>query len=330
MRTGDAMRKLTGVFAIAGMALAVASCGGGSSGNGHGGGSSGSSSSSVPYSSNATAAQLTITSNVSVNTVTLDWIDSFPAGTVYTVWDNGLTSPQANVGGSGSNKPLNWTSGALATISTYRVEATVPGGPTITLKTPGGATQVGRSVPSPVPAIQTDKSQPVSGDVQLTLTPVSIYTPVDWTIDGFALGTTTTATNALAWHSDNEASGVHTVAARSKISSDAYVLAGLSVNVQNPYFFVTVLNSVSGTDWVLDVSPSPIGNVTSVTLSVDGMAAGSLSAPNQCLPGCGGISNDFQFKLVRANFAAGTHVVIATASDSSGHSVRRISSVTLP
>lgn len=327
------MRKLIGIFTVAGMALLVASCGGGGSGGSYGGGASSSSSSSVSYSSNATAAQLTIISNVTDNTVTLNWVDSFPAGTVYTVQavSTGATdSPQANIGGSGSNKPLSWTSNTLSALVTYRVDAIPPGGSAVPLKTPSGATLVSRVTPSPTPTIQTDKTQPVSGDVQLTLTPSGIYTPVDWTIDGMALGTTTTATNAQTWHTDNEASGVHDIAARSKLSTDAFIQAGLKVNVQNPYLFVTVLSSVSGADWILDVSPSPVGNVTSVSLSVDGTATGSLAAPNQCLPGCGGISNDFQFKLVRANLSAGNHVVIATATDSGGHSVRRISNVTLP
>lgn len=254
-------------------------------------------------------------------TITLNWVDTLPAGTTYTIMQSGASTAAGTITAKGNNGALSWSSLAAGT---YVVFAGTNG---TVLKTASGASSVAPPVPGTTPAIVADQTtQPFSGDVSLSVTPASTYSAAQWTMDGAPLGTASGGTNAITWHTINETSHGHEIAVRLKSTTDYFYMVRSNFGVVNPTFNVTV-NTIGASGIISIDGQYTTANPTTANLTIDGAAAGSLAAPNICLGvACQGTSakDAFRFSVDTSTLAIGNHVGIVTVNDNAGNSVRQV------
>jgi hypothetical protein len=275
---------------------------------------------SVADQANAKAAKLTSTVNVSANTFKLEWLDSFAPGTSYRVEtqaaDGSFTSVETLASAGGANVAMQW--GRAVTVSTvYRVLA-LPSGRAVPLQTPAGQSTVAVTIAAVAAQIQVDKAEPVSGTAQLSINASTAYLSVQWFADLRLIGNGSSAIgNGIAWDTTTQTNGSHLVLARVQTTPDTYVELRRTLSVSNANLAVTT--AVTGS--TLKVLATSNLGIRSVTVTLDGVPFGSLTAPNACFArnnGCSGVFDAYQF--VASGAATGSHTWVATATDTAGTS----------
>jgi hypothetical protein len=294
-------------------AVLVAACGGG--------GASSPTPTPPDYSAKAAAAKLTSTVNLVTNTVLLSWTDAFPSGASYRIESqnsDGSFSPVETVAGVGGTSTIMQWQRAVTVATVYRVVA-VLNSASVTLLTPQGLSTVSAGLPSTPPSIVIDKTEPVTGTVQLSLSGAIPYPSVSWYADLRLIGSATGEGNPLSWNTAGSTNGIHLILAKVQVGPDSYIDVRRSVAVSNSSIALNaVVAGTSGTINV-DVTASSSAAISSVSATLDGVSLGSLAAPNACSTGigCGASKDVYRFTVTPVS---GSHSMIVTATDAAGNS----------
>ena len=139
---------------------------------------------------NARTANLSAALDLATKVTTLQWTDSFPAGTAYGIEQASSSGTWSSIdsvpGTTGSGATLVWTRTTNAT-TTLRVAAQKTGYE-VPLNTPSGNNSVQITVPASTPTLQIDQAQPLNGVVTLSIAGGGSYSAVMWTVDLQTLG----------------------------------------------------------------------------------------------------------------------------------------------
>ncbi len=277
---------------------------------------------------NARTANLSAALDLATKVTTLQWTDSFPAGTAYGIEQassSGTWSAIDSVPGTtGSGATLVWTRTTNAT-TTLRVAAQKTGYE-VPINTPSGNNSVQITVPASTPTLQIDQAQPLNGVVTLSIAGGGSYAAVMWTVDLQTLGSSSSGPGySVPWDTHGVTAGSHLILARLETAPDSYLELRLTVQVANPAVAVQV--GVSGTSGAIyaNVTASSAVGITAVSAALDGQALGTLNAPNCTGMGCGAT---YQFPIDATAAGSGVHTVSATATDGNGVSASASTTVT--
>ncbi len=278
--------------------------------------------------SNARAANLSATLDAATQLITLQWSDTFPAGTAYAIEQQSSGGSWSSIdsvpGPNGSGATLAWTR-TTNTSLTLRVAAQKVGYE-VPLDTASGNTSVAVTLPTGNPTIQLDQSQPLAGTANLSIANGGAYSRVAWYVDLNSIGTSTTAPSySMPLLASNLTAGTHLILARLETAPDSYVELRLTIQVANPEVAVTVgVSGTSGNVYVNVTATSAYGIVL-VGASLDGNSLGTLSAPNCSGMGCGAT---YQFAVNASTAGSGLHTITAIATDGNSVSASASRSVT--
>jgi hypothetical protein len=170
------------------------------------------------------------------------------------------------------------------------------------------------------PTILSDLVEPVSGTVQLSLSTDPGTATVSWTVDGTALAATGAA---VSWNTTTFTDGGHVVIAQ--LQSTGYV-----VNVtrtfqtkQSTVSFTSATISESAGVFTAVVGAQSANGILGVSATLDGVAIGTLAAPNSCVDPNSAVCTavgpyDYAFS---GSVGSGAHVVVVTATDGIGNTL---------
>ncbi len=272
------------------------------------------------YSELSSAAALTSAVDLTNNTVKLNWVDTFPAGSIYAIQaTTGSTSTVSTQAASGTGNTLSHSQ-SIATTTAFQVTATV-GKQTFNLQTAQGQSTVTAAVPTSSPAISvTPDASSLSGNVTLSLDNNFAYPSVTWFVDTTQIGTGTGEGNSLQWATTGTTNGQHVIFAVINLSSSSSITVRKEVNVINSNLVVNASNSGSSGTVLINVSASSNFAISSIEGKLDGVSIGTLTAPNACSKFCSGTNNLYQFSFNASTVGSGNHTFVATAIDAAGAS----------
>lgn len=173
-------------------------------------------------------------------------------------------------------------------------------------------------LPTDTLAIRTDKTDPLTGSVQLSLSDSTFGAPVTWYVDLAQIG----SGSAVTWNTAQASNAPHLLLARVQLAADKAVDIRRTVNVANSSIKLEAV--VSGTSGAgdsgvvfVDVEARAPAGIASVSASLDGAAPVTLTAPNFCRKGC--TPNDtYRFTVDAIKAGTGDHVMAITAIDGGG------------
>ncbi len=170
------------------------------------------------------------------------------------------------------------------------------------------------------PTIVSSLVEPVSGVVQLSLSADQGTSTVAWTVDGTSIGSGAT----VNWDTTRVADGSHVVVAQ--IQSIAKYSIGISRTfqvMQTPVNFTSATISESAGVFTAIVGPQSVNGIVRVDATLDGVAIGSLAAPNTCLDPTGAacVATGANGYVFTGTVASGLHVVVVTATDGIGRNL---------
>jgi hypothetical protein len=267
--------------------------------------------------SEAQSAKLTATLNATNNLASLAWLDTFPAGSSYSIEqlapDGTWSSLDAVPGTTGMGAVLTWTR-TINSATTLRV-VVAETGYSVPLETASGNASVMVSPPSSVPTIALSQTQPVSGDVTLSISGGGTFSAVQWFVDLNSIGSSTTAPDySIALNAGTLTQGSHLILAQLQTSPDSQLLIRLTIQTQNPE--VSINARTVGTSGLvdLDVNATAASGIASVSATLDANVLGTLTAPNCFIdPSC-----SYQFAIDAIAAGSGTHTVSVRATDNDG------------
>jgi hypothetical protein len=252
-----------------------------------GGGSGGAGASSPPPPTQtdlaeAAAAGLTSLADPAKGSVLLQWTDTFPSGTTYTVESRtaaGSFTPIDTVNGAGHPATLSWTH-PLDGLSALRVMAHISTR-SVSLKTPSHAETVSAAVPAPLPGIVVDQVGPLTGTVHPSLADRVRYRSVSWYGDDQAFATTTAPGASTTWNTPAP-NGAHVLSARIETAPDSRVEIRRDVEISNSVVKVAfdLWGDLGRTD--VDIAATSEAGMEAVMASLDGAPPVVLHAPNSC------------------------------------------------
>lgn len=313
------MRILSRLWPLA-LAIQLIACGG----SGGTGGATGTSAATQPTAqdqTNAKAAALGASLNLSTGLATLSWTDTFAKTSGYAIQQQTDGSTWTTIdtvpGQGGGNQAITW-SGTANVTETLRVQA-VETNYNVSLLTQSGQSQVEITVPSTAPTIVLDQNEPVTGQLQISVSNASAYSSVTYFVDLLTLDTVMSGpTFPTNWNTTALTSGAHLIVAQLQVNADFSVQVRRSVQVANSEVAVSIA-PVDPTIWnpptiasgqtLLVEATSPAG-IQSVTLSMDASPVGMLTAPND-------ETNGYAFQITGVS---GIHAVNAVAIDNNGQS----------
>ena len=278
----------------------------------------------------ASAAKLTALVDLTTNTVTLSWIDSFPTGTRYDIkaqnTDGSFTTVESVSGAGASNSTLTW-SRALTASTAYQITANVASTALI-LQTPQKQSTVLGSIPGSAPEITVNAIEPISGSAQLSIRDGFTYPSVSWYSDLRLIGTATTgAGNPVTWNTSTETNSSHLIVARIQVATDSFTEVRRTISVANSNLALTA--TVSGTTGTInvDVNATSQYGVARVEAAFDSAPLPSLTEPNA---GSRMSSNNnlYRFSINAATAGSGSHSMAITAIDKQG--ARKSVTVSVP
>ena len=169
-------------------------------------------------------------------------------------------------------------------------------------------------------SIVANKTEPLSGSVQLSLSAPTAGSPVAWYVDLNEIGSGA----AVTWNSGSATNSAHQVLARIRLAGTRTVEVRRTVVVSNSS--VTISAAVYGTAGTILVdvgAASPFG-ISSVSAVFDGNPFGTLTAPNACPRTCAGSEAPslYRFTVDAAAAGSGNHTMVVTAVDATGESQR--------
>jgi hypothetical protein len=276
----------------------------------------------------AQSAKLTATYNTANNQATLNWSDTFPAATSYSIQqqasDGSWSSLDAVPGTTGKGAPLTWTR-TINAAATLRV-AVLETGYSVPLDTQSGNTSLTVAPPATMPTITLSQQQPVTGNVTLSIAGGGTYSEVQWFADLNSIGTSITGPGySIGLNAGSLTAGSHLILAQLENSPDSYLQVRLTIQVQNPEVTINAsVTGTSGTVYLYVLATSAYG-IVSVSATLDGNSLGTLTAPNcpSLVPSC-----MYQFPINATQAGSGTHTVSVVAVDGNGVSATQTFQVT--
>ncbi|MEN9416415.1 MAG: hypothetical protein RI988_35 [Pseudomonadota bacterium] len=176
------------------------------------------------------------------------------------------------------------------------------------------ATVTVTAIPADAPTIVVDRSEPLSGTVQLSLSKAVVGT-VTWFVDLRQIG----VAPSVSWATTGVANGSHLLVARVQPGTDSAYEIRRTVTLANSS--ITISTQVSGTTGTIavDAIPSSPFGITRVRATFDGVDAGTLTAPNACTSrfSCP-TNNAYRFNVDAAVAKSGNHTMVFTVTDGSG------------
>lgn len=270
----------------------------------------------------ATTAQLTSVVSLSSNTVQLAWADTYPSGSKYRVEaqnpDGSYAVVETLVGLGGTGSQMQWQR-AVTVATVYRVQA-VLSDRTVVISTPQGQSTVTVAAPEAAPQIVLDQTEPVSGSVKLSLSGSTAWQGVSWYADLRSLGKGSGVGSPLTWTTNTETNGAHLILARVQVAPDSYTEVRRSVQVSNSNLAINASVSGSTGTVLVDVRASSQFGIARVEAKFDGVAIGSLTAPNACSRYCSGANDVYRFTINATQAGSGSHTMLLTATDGNGGS----------
>ena len=177
---------------------------------------------------------------------------------------------------------------------------------------------------TPTTTITADIVEPVSGSVQLGLSSTTTAA-VSWTVDGTALNTGSALTTVnlgtpVTWDSTTVANGSHVVVALLQFNGYTLSLSRTFQVSQTTVSFNGATISVSSGVYNAITGAASTNGIVLVSATLDGVAIGSLTAPNACLDSTGVACattgpNGYNFTGAAGS---GSHVIVITATDGAG------------
>ena len=274
----------------------------------------------------ATTAQLTSVVSLASNTVQLAWADTYPSGSKYRVEtqnsDGSYAVVETLAGQGGTGSLMQWQR-AVTVGMVYRVQAILPDR-TVVISTPQGQSTVSVAAPDAAPQIVLDQTEPVSGSVKLSLSGSTAWQGVTWYADLRRLGKSSDVGSGvgspLSWTTNTETNGAHLILARVQVAPDSYTEVRRSVQVSNSNLAINASVSGSTGTVLVDVRASSQFGIARVEARFDGVAAGSLTAPNACSRYCSGANDVYRFTVNASQAGSGDHTMLLTATDGNGGS----------
>ena len=270
----------------------------------------------------STTALLTSVVQLASNTVQLSWADTYPSGSRYRVEaqnpDGSFSAVETLSGLGGVGGLMQWQR-AVTVATVYRVQAVLPDR-SVVISTSQGQSSVRVPAPEAAPQIVLDQSEPVAGIARLSLSGTGAWQGVSWFSDLGRIGVGSGAEGAITWTTNSETNGAHLILAKVQVAPDSYTEIRRTVQVSNSNLAINA--SVSGTTGtvLVDVRASSQFGIARVEARFDGVAAGSLSAPNACSRYCAGANDVYRFTVDAAQAGSGSHSMVVTAIDGSGGS----------
>jgi len=300
------MKHVLGLLVAMFASIMLASCGGGG-----GGGGGGSSTANTAPTANAASVQTVLAGD----TVTLDGSASFdPEGDPLTYGWTLTSKPPGSAASTSTFTSANTARPSFEAdvAGTYLASLVVSDGKlssaastvTIAAQATGGL------------QINIDKTEPLSGSVQFSLSASTAGAPVTWFVDLNQIGTGATVT----WNSTTATNSSHLVVARIQVSAATAVEVRRTVTVSNSS--LTLSSTVSGTTGTIlvDIRASSPYGISRISANFDGLPAGTLNAPNACSRLCSSGNDIYRYKVDAANAGSGNHTMVVTATDGAGGS----------
>jgi len=269
----------------------------------------------------AAIAQLTSVATPATGSLQLQWLDTFPAGSSYSVESQGADGRYTSIatvpGRGGHSEDMIWQH-PLGALAHMRVQAHVQDR-TLPLQTPSHADSLEIVIPARVPGIVLDQTDPVTGNVHVSLDDRATYLSVTWAQDAQPFATVNTRGASTTWATSPLPNGPHDLSARIETAPDARVEVARDVAVSNSGVGVAAL--LWGEADVTYVDVVAYGNgIASVSGSLDGADPVVLDAPNSCgehgcAPGHGYAYYEFAFDDAAY---PGPHTLEVSAVDSGG------------
>jgi len=270
----------------------------------------------------ATTAKLTAVVSQTSNTVQLAWADTYPSGSKYRVEaqnpDGSFAVVETLTGLGGTGDLMQWQR-AVTVAMVYRVQAILPDR-TVVISTPKGQSSVTVGAPEAAPQIVLDQNEPVSGSVKLSLSGSTVWQGVTWYADLRQLGLGSGVGSPLSWTTNTETNGAHLILARVQVAPDSYIEVRRSVQLSNSNLAINAIASGSTGTVLVDVRASSQFGIARVEARFDGVAAGSLIAPNACSSYCSGANDVYRFTVNASLAGSGQHTMLLTATDGNGGS----------
>ncbi len=231
-------------------------------------------------------------------------------GTLTYAW--ALTSLPAGSAATISNPTAVQATFTPDVVGTYKFTLTVNDG----FKSQSVAFNVG-AVQFMPPAILSNLVEPVSGAVQLFLSVDEGTATINWTVDGVAIGTGA----IVSWDTTSVANGSHVIVAQIQSVLKYTVSVNRTIQVtQTPVSFTSATISESAGAFTAVVGAQSVNGILHVDATLDGVALGTLGAPNACTDPTGAACattgpNGYSFS---GTVGSGAHVVVVTATDGIG------------
>lgn len=263
----------------------------------------------------ATQAALGATLNGDTRSLQVQWSDRLPSGSSYRVdlqaADGTFAALETLAGAGGTGASLNWNRVYTEKV-TLRVVA-LTSGREIPLLAPNGAALL--TIDAPASAqITLDKTEPLSGNVALSVTP-NLTAAVAWTIDlTNSLGSSTP--NPQTWPTQNWSNGQHLLLAHVTLGDNVFVDYRRTVTTFNNNFAATLSAFQSTTELHAIVRASSASGIASVQASVDGGTTQTLTATN-----AGSVAANtanYLFIFNATSLGSGPHTVNVRVTDISG------------
>jgi hypothetical protein len=176
------------------------------------------------------------------------------------------------------------------------------------------------AVPIESLTIVTDKQEPLSGTVQLSLSGPVAGATLSWFIDLVEIGTGLGNHNLqVLWDTKSATNAPHEILARVQVSPEKYYDIHRTVNVSNSDISVYVtVNGTFGTINV-DVAAGAPSGIASVSGQFDGVPVGTLTSPNACENGEFCPPYDlYRFPVDGLAAGSGSHTMLITVVDGAG------------
>ena len=304
--------------------LALGGCGGGSSGTDA---TSSASDTAPPATTIPTdsaprvAAQLKAVYQVVSGRTALQWTDPLPDEQNFEVQRLSATQwvPVERVAAqTGQGLPVQWE-GTLEPGTVVRVIATTPQGAKV-LTTDNQADSLTVASNAGTLALALGAAAPLSGSVAVSIAGLSKAVAVQYLVDLHQQTRVTVGpTFAWNWSSAGVSDGTHLLQAVVETTANSFVELRREVTVDNPNVSVSLSAQAQSNATVLTVRTSSSAGIAQVALSVDGVARGTLTAPNACdYKYCTTGLNAYGFTLAHSLLGHGSHTARAVVTDQAG------------